>query len=86
MSKASWGRSVLNSGTKVSKRACCWRLFMPGGRVASLFEREVHALMTGVLLRLAGPDALDRNAQAQPPDRQLGEVEQRVGAEAVRRA
>src|SRR5690349_17791765 len=35
MSNASCGRSLLNSATKASKRACCWRLFMPGGRVAS---------------------------------------------------
>ena len=33
------------------------------------FEREVHAFMPAVLLRMAGLDALDANAQAQPPDR-----------------
>src|SRR5262245_47720072 len=32
---ASCGRSALNSCTESSKRACCCRLFMPGGRVAS---------------------------------------------------
>ena len=53
---------------------------MPGGRVASFFKRQVHALVTAVLLRVAGLDALDGDAQAQPPDRQLGEVEQGVGA------
>jgi hypothetical protein len=37
----------------------------PGG---FLFQRQVHALMTAVLLRMAGLDALDGDAQAQPPD------------------
>lgn len=36
--------------------------------------------MTAVLLRTARLDALDVDAQAQPPDRQLAEVEERVGA------
>jgi hypothetical protein len=45
-----------------------------------LFQGEVHALVTTVLLRMAGLDALDGDAQAQPPDGQLGEVEQGVGA------
>ena len=38
MASASCGRSALNSCTKASKRACCCRLFMPGGRVASFFR------------------------------------------------
>jgi hypothetical protein len=45
-----------------------------------LLEREMHALVTAILLWMAGLDALDRNAQAQPPNRELGEVEQGVGA------
>lgn len=36
---------------------------MPGGRVVSLFEGQVHALVTAVLLRVAGLNALDRNPQ-----------------------
>src|SRR5882757_1659045 len=43
------------------------------------FEREVHAFMAAILLRMTGLDAFDGDAQAQPPDRELGEVEQRVG-------
>src|SRR6267143_1409076 len=43
------------------------------------FEREVHAFMPAILLRMTGLDAFDGDAQAQPPDRELGEVEQRVG-------
>ncbi len=39
----------------------------------------MHAFMTPVLLRVARLDALDLDAEAQPPDRQLAEVEQRVG-------
>jgi hypothetical protein len=41
------------------------------GRLA--FERQVHALVTPVLLRLARLDALDRDAEAQPPDRELAQ-------------
>jgi hypothetical protein len=33
----------------------------------------VHALVTPVLLRLARLDALDRDAEAQPPDRELAQ-------------
>ncbi len=36
-----------------------------------LFEREMHALMTAVLLRMTRLDALDRNAEPEPPHRQL---------------
>jgi hypothetical protein len=35
--------------------------------------------MPAILLRLTGLDAFDRDAQTQPPDGELGEVEQRVG-------
>src|SRR4029077_10854358 len=37
------------------------------------FEREVHAFMPAILLRMTGLDAFDGDAQAQPPDRELGE-------------
>ena len=45
-----------------------------------LLQGEVHALVTAVLLRMARFDALDGDAEAEPPDRQLGEVEERVRA------
>src|SRR5215831_5234855 len=35
MSSASWGRCWLNSSTKSSNLACCWRMLAPAGRVAS---------------------------------------------------
>src|ERR1700692_4933033 len=35
-----------------------------------LFEGEVHALVTSVLLRMARLDALDRNTEPKPPDRE----------------
>jgi hypothetical protein len=40
----------------------------------------VHALVAAVLLRVARLDALDGDAQAQPPDGELGEIEQGIGA------
>src|SRR5581483_10685209 len=45
-----------------------------------LLQREMHALVAAVLLRLAGLDALDGDAEAQPPDREPGEVEERIWA------
>ena len=44
-----------------------------------LLEGEVHALVAAVLLRMAGLDALDGDAEAEPPDRELGEIEQGIG-------
>ena len=41
---------------------------------------EVDALMAAVLLGVAGADALDADAQAQPPHGQLAQAEQGVGA------
>jgi len=37
----------------------------------------MHALMASVLLRMAGLDALDGDAEPQPPDGELGEIASR---------
>src|SRR5262249_59527719 len=50
-----------------------WR---PGGL---LLEGEMHTLVPAVLLRMARLDAFDRDAEPEPPHRQLGEIEQGVG-------
>ena len=39
----------------------------------------MHALVAAVLLRMSRLDAFDRNAEAKPPDRELGEIEQAIG-------
>jgi hypothetical protein len=39
----------------------------------------MHTLMPAILLWMTGLDALEGEAQTQPPHRKLGEVEQRVG-------
>jgi len=39
------------------------------GRARGFFlQRQVHALMPAVLLRMSGSDAFDGDTQAQPPD------------------
>ena len=48
----------------------------PGG---FFLQRQVHAFMSAVLLRMAGLDAFDADAESQPPHRKLREIEQAVG-------
>jgi hypothetical protein len=43
-----------------------------------LLQGEMHAFMAAVLLGMAGLNAFDGDAQAQPPNGKLGEVEQAV--------
>src|SRR5436190_1023249 len=43
-------------------------------------ERQVHAFVATVLLWVSGLDALDANAYAQPPHRELGEAEEGAAA------
>lgn len=45
-----------------------------------LFQGEMHALIAAVLLRLTGLDAFDSDAQSQPPDRELRQIEETIGA------
>ena len=45
-----------------------------------LLQRQMHALVPAILLRVSWLDAFDGDAEAQPPDGQLGEIEQCVGA------
>src|ERR1700676_5809296 len=40
----------------------------------------MHALVAAVLLRVAGFCAVDRNPEPEPPDREFGQVEERIGA------
>ncbi len=51
-----------------------------GGLCGFELQGQMHALMAAVFLRTAWLDALDLDAEPEPPDRQLREVEQRIGA------
>jgi len=52
---------------------------IPSGRLGGLFlQREMHAFVAAVLLRVARLDPFDADAQPQPPDGQFAQVEQRV--------
>src|SRR5689334_14529833 len=43
-------------------------------------QGQMHPLMASILLRMAGLDALDLDAEPQPPDGELRKVEEPVGA------
>ena len=70
MARASWGRSVLNSLEGIE--AGLLLEAVEAGRAGGfLLEREVEALVAAVLLRVARPDALDGDAEPEPPDGEL---------------
>ena len=49
------------------------------GRLGGLqLQGQMHTLVPSVLLRMARLDALDRDAEPEPPDREFGEVEEGI--------
>ena len=63
---------------KSSNLGCCCRKLLPAGLVVSSFRVRSHALVAAVLLRVSGLDALDLYAEPEPPDGELGEVEEGI--------
>ena len=77
---------VSKVGSAASLHKCEYRTRMrletlsAGSRLGGFFpERQVHALMPAVLLGMPWFDALDANAEAEPPHGQLAQAEQGVG-------
>ncbi len=72
-----FGVELVNEGIKAvlllqaveAWRSCCF-----------LLQGQVHALVAAILLRMARLDTFDRNPEPEPPDRELGEIEQGIGA------
>ena len=51
------------------------------GRLGGVeLQGQMHAFMAAVLLRMAWLDALDLDAEPQPPHRELAAAEERIGA------
>lgn len=55
------------------KRVHTWRT---GG---FFLERQMHALVPAILLGMTGFDALDLDAESEPPDGKLAQIEQGIG-------
>ena len=72
----SFGIELVDEGVEAILLLQAVQAWRPG---CFLLEGEMHTLMAAVLLRMARFDALDRDADAQPPDRELREVEQGIG-------
>jgi len=71
VSKAWWGRCGIEAGLLLQhvRRGRFGRFF---------FQRKMHPLMATVLLRVAGLDAFNLDAQAEPPHREFAQAVERV--------
>src|SRR5581483_3202202 len=73
------GTLVIEVINKIIKLGLLLQDVGSSGSSGFLLERQVHAFMAAVLLRMTGTDALDADAKTQPPDRKLGKIEEPVG-------
>ena len=69
---------MLKTSMKSSNLACCCRKLRSGRLGGFFLQGEMHAFVAAVLLRMAGLDPFDANAQAQPPDGEFAQMKQGV--------
>src|SRR6185437_2883409 len=70
---------VVVAGDEVIELGLLLKEVFAGGLGGLELQGQMHAFVAPILLRVAGLDALDLDAEAEPPDRELGEIEQGVG-------
>jgi hypothetical protein len=71
---------ILEAGAELVEFGLLLQEVLRRGLRCLFLQRQVHALVAPVLLRVPGLDALNMNAQAQPPHAELAQAEQRMRA------
>jgi hypothetical protein len=75
-----WCGRLIEQREEIVKPGLLLERIRGGGLGGFAFQREMHPLVAAVLLRVAGPDAFELDAEPQPPDGELAQAVQRVSA------
>jgi len=75
MFRASWGRSLLKTSINIVEAGLLLKEVCGSVLGGFFLQSEMHALVTAVLLRMARLDPFNANPQAEPPDRELAQME-----------